>query len=65
MGRNADVFPSPEKFSPERWLGGEATHFRNLAFGFGPRQCLGRRVAEVEMHLFLVHVCFDNYSGNL
>ncbi|XP_077329959.1 cholesterol side-chain cleavage enzyme, mitochondrial [Lithobates pipiens] len=56
MGRNPDIFPSPEKFFPERWLGGEETHFRSLGFGFGPRQCLGRRIAEMEMHLFLIHI---------
>ncbi|XP_072258239.1 cholesterol side-chain cleavage enzyme, mitochondrial [Pyxicephalus adspersus] len=61
MGRNPDVFPSPEKFSPERWLGGELTHFRNLGFGFGPRQCLGRRIAEMEMQLFLVHI-LENFK---
>ncbi|XP_018410147.1 PREDICTED: cholesterol side-chain cleavage enzyme, mitochondrial [Nanorana parkeri] len=61
MGRNKDIFPSPEKFSPERWLGGELTHFRSLGFGFGPRQCLGRRIAEMEMHLFLVHI-LENFK---
>ncbi|KAM5172868.1 cholesterol side-chain cleavage enzyme, mitochondrial [Mantella aurantiaca] len=61
MGRNPEIFAFPEKFSPERWLGGESTHFRNLAFGFGPRQCLGRRIAEIEMHLFLVHI-LENFK---
>ncbi|XP_068128680.1 cholesterol side-chain cleavage enzyme, mitochondrial [Hyperolius riggenbachi] len=56
MGRNPDIFPSPERFSPERWMGGESTYFRNLAFGFGPRQCIGRRIAEMEMQLFLIHI---------
>ncbi|XP_063782524.1 cholesterol side-chain cleavage enzyme, mitochondrial [Pseudophryne corroboree] len=61
MGRNPDVFPSPQRFSPERWLGGELTHFRSLGFGFGPRQCIGRRIAEMEMQLFLVHI-LENFK---
>uniref|UniRef100_A0A8C5WG10 Cholesterol side-chain cleavage enzyme, mitochondrial n=1 Tax=Leptobrachium leishanense TaxID=445787 RepID=A0A8C5WG10_9ANUR len=56
MGRNPNVFSSPEQFSPERWLGNMSTHFKGLGFGFGPRQCLGRRIAEMEMQLFLIHV---------
>ncbi|KAM4748603.1 cholesterol side-chain cleavage enzyme, mitochondrial [Rhinophrynus dorsalis] len=61
MGRNPDVFPAPEKFSPERWLGGGPTHFRGLGFGFGPRQCIGRRIAELEMQLFLTHI-LENFK---
>ncbi|XP_075711268.1 cholesterol side-chain cleavage enzyme, mitochondrial [Rhinoderma darwinii] len=61
MGRNPDIFPSPERFSPERWLGKESTHFKGLGFGFGPRQCLGRRIAEMEMQLFLIHI-LENFK---
>ncbi|CAJ0935275.1 unnamed protein product, partial [Ranitomeya imitator] len=55
MGRNPEIFPSPERFSPERWLGKESAYFKGLGFGFGPRQCIGRRIAEMEMQLFLIH----------
>uniref|UniRef100_A0A8C2VRK1 steroid 11beta-monooxygenase n=1 Tax=Chinchilla lanigera TaxID=34839 RepID=A0A8C2VRK1_CHILA len=55
MGRNPEVFLSPEKYNPQRWLDNRQT-FHHLAFGFGVRQCLGRRLAEVEMLLFLHHV---------
>ncbi|XP_075432326.1 cholesterol side-chain cleavage enzyme, mitochondrial-like [Ascaphus truei] len=61
MGRNPDIFPSPERFSPERWLGRVSTHFKGLGFGFGPRQCVGRRIAEMEMQLFLVHI-LENFK---
>ncbi|XP_037658558.1 cytochrome P450 11B2, mitochondrial-like [Choloepus didactylus] len=58
LGRNPAVFPRPERYDPQRWLGqrGSGTSFRHLAFGFGARQCLGRRLAEVSMLLFLHHV---------
>ncbi|CAH2273331.1 cholesterol side-chain cleavage enzyme, mitochondrial [Pelobates cultripes] len=61
MGRNPEVFQSPERFSPQRWLGNMSKHFKGLAFGFGPRQCIGRRIAEMEMHLFLIHI-LENFK---
>ncbi|GCC37238.1 cholesterol side-chain cleavage enzyme, mitochondrial-like isoform X1 [Chiloscyllium punctatum] len=56
MGRNSEIFHKPERYNPERWLSQERTYFRNLGFGFGSRQCLGRRIAETEMLLFLIHM---------
>lgn len=55
MGRNPAVFPRPERYMPQRWLERKRS-FQHLAFGFGMRQCLGRRLAEVEMLLLLHHV---------
>lgn len=55
MGRNPALFPNPERYLPQRWLDSQL-HFHHLAFGFGVRQCLGRRLAEVEMLLLLHHV---------
>ncbi|NWH38831.1 CP11A protein, partial [Chloropsis hardwickii] len=56
MGRDPAVFARPERFRPQRWLAAGPRHFQGLGFGFGPRQCLGRRIAELEMQLFLMHV---------
>lgn len=63
MGRSALVFEDPLRFHPSRWSSsredgrrGEGTAFRSLAFGFGARQCVGRRIAENEMQLLLMHV---------
>lgn len=56
MGRDPKFFTKPELFDPARWLKMDSTYFRALGFGFGPRQCLGRRIAELEMQLFLIHV---------
>ncbi|XP_029059507.1 cytochrome P450 11B1, mitochondrial isoform X2 [Monodon monoceros] len=58
LGRNPAMFTRPERYQPQRWLDSRAsgTRFPHLAFGFGVRQCLGRRLAEVEMLLLLHHV---------
>uniref|UniRef100_A0A4W4DVD0 Cholesterol side-chain cleavage enzyme, mitochondrial n=1 Tax=Electrophorus electricus TaxID=8005 RepID=A0A4W4DVD0_ELEEL len=56
MGRDHRIFPHPEQYLPSRWLPTESHYFRSLGFGFGPRQCLGRRIAETEMQLFLIHM---------
>ncbi|KAM9197972.1 cytochrome P450 11B1, mitochondrial-like [Dugong dugon] len=57
LGRNPAVFPRPEHYDPRRWLTKASTsNFRHVAFGFGMRQCLGRRLAEVEVLLLMHHV---------
>lgn len=58
MGQDPTFFLNPSKFDPTRWLGKDKNliHFRNLGFGWGVRQCVGRRIAELEMTLFLIHV---------
>ncbi|KAK2502297.1 hypothetical protein MC885_015548 [Smutsia gigantea] len=58
LGRNPSVLARPESYHPQRWLDTRAASSRlaHLAFGFGVRQCLGRRLAEAEMLLFLHHV---------
>ncbi|XP_062440030.1 cholesterol side-chain cleavage enzyme, mitochondrial [Rhea pennata] len=61
MGRDPKVFPKPEQFNPERWLATGSKYFKGLGFGFGPRQCLGRRIAELEMQLFLIHM-LENFK---
>ncbi|XP_078574367.1 1,25-dihydroxyvitamin D(3) 24-hydroxylase, mitochondrial-like isoform X5 [Branchiostoma floridae x Branchiostoma japonicum] len=58
MGRDPQLFPDPDEFKPERWLRTGEAHdeinpYSSLPFGFGPRSCLGRRVAEVELQLLL------------
>jgi len=54
--RSEKYFKDPLEFRPERWLRenkDEIHAFSNLSFGFGTRMCLGRRVAELEIYLFI------------
>ena len=63
MVRMERYFPRADEFLPERWLPeGEslkALHpFAHMPFGFGPRTCVGRRFAQLEMETFLSKVSF-------
>ncbi|PSN42151.1 hypothetical protein C0J52_18993 [Blattella germanica] len=58
-----EYFPEAKKYIPERWLKGSGldsaagTHpFVYMPFGFGPRMCLGRRFAELEMETMLAKI---------
>ncbi|XP_077994890.1 1,25-dihydroxyvitamin D(3) 24-hydroxylase, mitochondrial-like [Glandiceps talaboti] len=62
MCRDPSIFEDPMTFKPERWFAlredSDSLHaFAALVFGFGPRMCLGRRLAELEMHLLLARIC--------
>ncbi|KAM6100949.1 25-hydroxyvitamin D-1 alpha hydroxylase, mitochondrial [Pterocles gutturalis] len=56
--RDSRFFPAPDTFRPERWLCRDtARHpFASLPFGAGTRSCVGRRVAELELHLALAQI---------
>ncbi|XP_037515613.1 cholesterol side-chain cleavage enzyme, mitochondrial-like [Rhipicephalus sanguineus] len=54
-------FGSPELFIPERWLKSNKDiwhheSYASLPFSYGPRMCLGRRMAELQICLFMVKV---------
>lgn len=66
IGQKEEVFPDAATFKPERWINAEmkeAVHpFAHVPFGFGPRMCIGRRVAEAEMQVALANIA-RNFSG--
>ncbi|XP_053327313.1 cytochrome P450 27C1 [Spea bombifrons] len=55
-----DYFSAPEDFRPERWLRhgklDRVDNFGSIPFGYGIRSCIGRRIAELEIHLALIQV---------
>jgi cytochrome P450 len=48
-----DLFPSPEEFRPERFLGGKADNYAWVPFGGGVRRCIGAAFAEYELRTVL------------
>ncbi|XP_003406106.1 sterol 26-hydroxylase, mitochondrial [Loxodonta africana] len=63
VSRDPSIFPEPESFHPRRWLRksqpdtlGVLHPFGSVPFGYGVRACLGRRIAELEMHLMLTRL---------
>jgi cytochrome P450 len=55
--RSERFFRNASQFDPSRWEKEEitCTHpYAALPFGFGPRACIGRRIAEQEIYLTLI-----------
>lgn len=53
-------FPRAKEFRPERWLRQgnlrRVDNFGSIPFGYGARSCIGRRIAELEIHLLVIQV---------
>jgi cytochrome P450 len=47
------VYPEPEAFRPERWLGVQPDPTSYLPFGGGIRRCIGAAFATYEMKIVL------------
>jgi cytochrome P450 len=56
LHRRPDLYPDPDQFSPERFLGRAYGPFEYLPFGGGSRRCLGASFAVYEMKLVLATV---------
>lgn len=64
--RDEEHFNDSDKFIPERWLKGNhpdacpskkaSNPFVYLPFGFGPRSCIGRRLAIMEIDIILKRI---------
>ncbi|NXX66379.1 CP24A protein, partial [Spizella passerina] len=54
LGCSEDCFRGWAEFRPERWLHrGSIQPFSHVPFGMGRRMCVGRRLAELQLHLAL------------
>uniref|UniRef100_A0A8C6ZMP0 1,25-dihydroxyvitamin D(3) 24-hydroxylase, mitochondrial n=1 Tax=Nothoprocta perdicaria TaxID=30464 RepID=A0A8C6ZMP0_NOTPE len=54
LGCNEEYFNDWTKFKPERWLQKNLINpFTHVPFGIGKRMCIGRRLAELQLHLAL------------
>ncbi|KAL7751035.1 hypothetical protein RI367_003615 [Sorochytrium milnesiophthora] len=54
ISRDPKYFPNPSHFDPDRWNARDIHPYASLPFGFGARMCIGRRIAELEISVFLI-----------
>jgi cytochrome P450 len=54
--RRPDVWPDPERFDPERFLGQRTNPYAFFPFGGGVRRCLGMAFALYEMRIVVAQV---------
>ncbi|XP_010793595.1 cytochrome P450 27C1-like [Notothenia coriiceps] len=62
-------------FQPSRWIRKDSTdrvdNFGSIPFGYGIRSCIGKRIAELEMHLALTrliqkfHICVSPLTSEV
>jgi len=48
-----EVFPDPDRFDPQRYIGGKPSSFAWIPFGGGTRRCVGAAFANMEMDVVL------------
>ena len=61
LHRRADLFPDPDRFDPDRWIGFEPPPFAYVPFGGGARRCIGEEFAWGELALLLQGVFARTY----
>src|SRR5204862_4809751 len=53
LHRRPDIWPEPNEFRPERFLGEPPARYTWNPFGGGGRHCIGRSFATTEIHAVL------------
>jgi cytochrome P450 len=53
MHADADAFPHPDRFDPQRYIGAKPPTFSWIPFGGGARRCVGAVFANMEMDVVL------------
>jgi cytochrome P450 family 138 len=51
--RNAEEFPDPDRFDPQRFVGARPNMFAWIPFGGGTRRCVGAAFANMEIDVVL------------
>ncbi|RAK94263.1 cytochrome P450 [Aspergillus costaricaensis CBS 115574] len=53
-----DIFPKPDEFNPERWIGesGKTLDKWNVTFSKGTRSCIGINLAYLELYICLANI---------
>ena len=64
LHRDEDIFPEPDRFTPERWLDVDeltlkARVARLIPFGYGGRICLGMALATMEIKLLIARIYLE------
>jgi len=63
MHRNADIYPEPQIYKPERWLTESPEELQRLRsvhfpFSYGPRACIGKNLAYNTIYLTMARLAF-------
>jgi cytochrome P450 len=54
--RRPDIYPDPERFEPERFIGRSPGTYTWIPFGGGVRRCIGGSFAHFEMQVVLAEL---------
>ncbi|KAI1813108.1 cytochrome P450 [Poronia punctata] len=59
LNNRPDIWDQPEKFIPDRFIGNEEAKRNIFAFSYGPRSCVGRNLAWIEIMTILANLLKD------
>lgn len=54
-----DIWETPERFQPERFMGSDEAKKNLFTFSYGPRNCIGRNLAWVEILTIVANILKD------